>query len=125
MDDTSRTRSHSVDQLDSVHREPTPAQTESAKLEEDQFSTGVAEVVRREKLKTVFAVCVRGLVVLLFALLVAALVVVAIHYLGPERMHWMQEGRLQTVVTFLFSGPIFMFLFLHVRDQLSTADRSR
>lgn len=76
------------------------------------------EHARQEKLRNVFAFCVRVLLALIFFLVATALVCVAWHYLMPESRHWMPEGALKTVSTVLFSGTLFVFLGLYVRDRV-------
>ena len=76
------------------------------------------EHVRREKLRGVFAFCVRVFVVLVFLLIAAALLILAWHYLAPARMHWIADDALEKVSTVLFSGTLFVFLGLYIRDRV-------
>lgn len=78
------------------------------------------EHLRREKLRALFAKGVVCLVALVFLLVGCALIAVAWHYLTPVRWHWMEEEALGTVSTVLFSGTLFVFLGLYVRDRVST-----
>ena len=75
---------------------------------------------RREALRGVFAQCVRRLIALVFILVGTALSVVAWHYLGPSSLHWMSDDARETVSTVLFSGTLFVFLGLYVRDRVAT-----
>lgn len=75
---------------------------------------------RREVLRTVFARCVGYIVALMFFLIAVALVVVAWHYLAPSAWHWMDDEALGTVSTVLFSGTLYVFLGLYVRDRVSS-----
>lgn len=75
---------------------------------------------RREKLRALFAKGVAYLVALVFFLVGCALLVVAWHYLTPASWHWMEDKALDTVSTVLFSGTLFVFLGLYVRDRVST-----
>ena len=60
------------------------------------------------------------IVALLFLLTAVALVVVAWHYLTPAAWHWMDDDALGTVSTLLFSGTLYVFLGLYVRDRVSS-----
>lgn len=75
---------------------------------------------RREDLRAVFAKGVGCLVALMFALIALALFAVAWHYLTPASWHWMDEEALGTVSTVLFSGTLYVFLGLYVRDRVSS-----
>lgn len=75
---------------------------------------------RREKLRAIFAKGVALLVILVFILVGFALLFVAWHYLTPASRHWMEDEALDTVSTVLFSGTLFVFLGLYVRDRVST-----
>ena len=75
---------------------------------------------RREVLRTVFARGVGYIVALMFFLIAVALVVVAWHYLAPSDWHWMDDEALGTVSTVLFSGTLYVFLGLYVRDRVSS-----
>lgn len=75
---------------------------------------------RREVLRTVFARGVGYIVAILFLLIAVALVVVAWHYLAPAAWHWMDDEALGTVSTVLFSGTLYVFLGLYVRDRVSS-----
>lgn len=78
------------------------------------------EHLRAEKLRNLFAIGVRCLVALIFFLVACALIVVALHYLTPASWHWMEDEALGTVSTVLFSGTLFVFLGLYVRDRVSS-----
>ena len=73
---------------------------------------------RQENLRTVFAVCVNITITLVFGLICTALLVVAFHYLAPEDEHWVNPDKIKTVSTILFSGTLFAFLGLYVRDRV-------
>ena len=75
---------------------------------------------RREVLRTIFAIGVECIVVLMFLLILIALVVVALHHLAPATWHWMDDEALGTVTTVLFSGTLYVFLGLYVRDRVSS-----
>lgn len=75
---------------------------------------------RREDLRAVFAKGVGCLVALMFILIAVALIAVAWHYLAPASWHWMDEEALGTVSTVLFSGTLYVFLGLYVRDRVSS-----
>lgn len=75
---------------------------------------------RREVLRTVLARGVGYIVALMFLLIAVALVAVAWHYLAPAAWHWMDDEALSTVSTVLFSGTLYVFLGLYVRDRVST-----
>ena len=76
------------------------------------------EHARQEKLRGVFAFGVRALVVLIFLVIVAALLSLVWHYLAPAHMHWIADDALEKVGTVLFSGPLFVFLSLYIRDRV-------
>ena len=76
------------------------------------------EHARQEKLRSVFSFGVRFLLLLIFFLVASALAVVSWHYLGPANRHWMDDAALKTVSTVLFSGTLFVFLGLYVRDRV-------
>ena len=78
------------------------------------------EHLRAEKLRNLFARGVRYLVALIFVLVALALLFVALHYLTPASWHWMEDEALGTVSTVLFSGTLFVFLGLYVRDRVSS-----
>ena len=92
------------------------ALNEQRKLDSDEKRQ---EHHRREELRAVFARGVRWLVVLAFILLGLALLVVTWHYLAPSSLHWVEDDDLSTVRTVLFSGTLFGFLGLYVRDRVS------
>ena len=73
---------------------------------------------RREKLRGAFAFGVRILLGVIFFLVANALWIVAWHYLMPESGHWMTDDALKTASTVLFSGTLFVFLGLYVRDRV-------
>ena len=56
----------------------------------------------------------------MFILIAVALIAVAWHYLAPASWHWMDEEALGTVSTVLFSGTLYVFLGLYVRDRVSS-----
>ena len=56
----------------------------------------------------------------MFLLIAVALVIVAWHYLAPAAWHWMDDEALGTVSTVLFSGTLYVFLGLYVRDRVSS-----
>ena len=78
------------------------------------------EHLRAEKLRNLFAKGVRCLITLIFSLVACALIVVAWHYLTPASWHWVEDEALGTVSTVLFSGTLFVFLGLYVRDRVSS-----
>jgi len=78
------------------------------------------EHLRGEKLRNLFAIGVMCLVALIFVLVGCALVIVTWHYLAPTWLHWMEDEALGTVSTVLFSGTLFVFLGLYVRDRVSS-----
>lgn len=78
------------------------------------------EHLRREKLRVLFARGVMCLVAIIFFLVACALFVVAWHYLTPASWHWLEDEALGTVSTVLFSGTLFVFLGLYVRDRVSS-----
>ena len=73
---------------------------------------------RQEKLRTVFAWGVIITLSLVFILIGAAMFIVVFHYLAPVHLHWVDKGDLKTVSTVLFSGTLFAFLGLYVRDRI-------
>ena len=73
---------------------------------------------RRERLRSLFANGVMALIVVIFVLVAFALVSVAWHYLGPSQAHWMDDDALGTTSTVLFSGTLFVFLGLYIRDRV-------
>lgn len=73
---------------------------------------------RKEKLRNVFAAGVRALIIVIFVLIGIALLLVAWHYLGLERYKWIPDEDMKTVSTVLFSGTLFVFLGLYVRDRV-------
>lgn len=114
-----------MDPLPPIRPEKTPdedarAQEELRALESQQLEADRQrrEHARQEKLRNVFAACVRSLLVLVFILVALALVSVAWHYLTPASGHWMTAEALKTVSAVLFSGTLFVFLGLYVRDRI-------
>ena len=75
---------------------------------------------RTERLRIWFAIGVRLLVAIIFFWIAIALSVVAWHYLTPESLQWMEPDALGTVSTVLFSGTLFVFLGLYVRDRVTS-----
>lgn len=73
---------------------------------------------RTEKLRDLFSSCVLILVSVVFFLVGLALMLASWHYLASPSWHWMDEGKLNTVSTMLFSGTLFAFLGLYVRDRI-------
>lgn len=109
----------------SIRPEQAPADDVKAKQEVRALEKQALEAdgqrqehARREKLRGVFATCVRGLVVLVFLLLAAALLILTWHYLAPADMHWVADDALEKVSTVLFSGTLFVFLGLYIRDRV-------
>lgn len=98
------------------------AQEEVEALEQKELEATARrqEHQRREGLRTVFATGVGYIVALMFLLIAVALVIVAWHYLAPATWHWMDEEALGTVTTVLFSGTLYVFLGLYVRDRVSS-----
>ena len=76
------------------------------------------EHARREKLRGVFAFWVRTIVALVFSVIAIALLSLVWHYLAPAHMHWIADDALEKVGTVLFSGPLFVFLSLYIRDRV-------
>ncbi len=87
-------------------------------LEQQELDAKGNEHARKEKLRNVFGLGVRVLLVVAFGLIVSALVVLAWHYLGPKEYWWVSENKLQTISTVLFSGTLFVFLGLYIRDRV-------
>lgn len=73
---------------------------------------------RQERLRNVFSRCVVALMVLIFILVGLALFIVAWHYLLPNHLHWVEDDELRQISTVLFSGTLFAFLGLYVRDRI-------
>ena len=73
---------------------------------------------RQEKLRDVFAFGVRVLLVVVFILLAATLVALAWHYIGSPEYLWIPDDKLETISTVLFSGTLFVFLGLYIRDRV-------
>lgn len=76
------------------------------------------EYERKEKLRDVFGMGARCLLGLGFFIVGISLMLVAWHYLTPDSWHWMLGDRLDTMRTALFSGGLFAFLGLYVRDRI-------
>ena len=73
---------------------------------------------RQEWLRGVFALGVIGLLILIFVLIGLALLAVTWHYIAPVKLHWIPDAKLKTISTVLFSGTLFVFLGLYVRDRV-------
>ena len=76
------------------------------------------ERLRKEKLRDVFALAVRCMVVLVFGLIALAPVALTWHYIGHQKLTWIPDEKLETVSAVLFSGTLFVFLGLYVRDRV-------
>ena len=76
------------------------------------------EHTRKEELRDLFALGVRWVLQLVFVLIGAALICLAWHYLAPPEWGWMPEDNMETITTALFSGTLFGFLGLYVRDRI-------
>lgn len=87
-------------------------------LEEQKLENEKRELSRKELLRDTFAKCVRAFVYFAFALLCVTLSIVAFHYLGPEHWKWVTRDDLDTVTTVVFSGGIYAFIFLYIRDRI-------
>ena len=114
-----------MDSLPPIRPEKAPEEDAQAKKELQALEAQRLEADRQrkehtrlEKLRGVFAFGVRFLLVLIFLLLANALWIVSWHYLMPESLHWMTDDALKTVSTVLFSGTLFVFLGLYVRDRI-------
>lgn len=108
-----------------IRPEPAPAEDIQAKREIQALEKQALaadrqrkEHVRQEKLRDAFAACARAFIVLIFLLIAAALICVTWHYLAPPGMHWMASDALETMRTSLFSGTLFTFFFLYLRDRV-------
>ena len=76
------------------------------------------EHTRQEKLRDLFASGVRAILVIIFIILGFTLAFLGWHYLAPEKYWWINDDNLDTIRTVVFSGTIFAFLGLYVRDRI-------
>ena len=50
--------------------------------------------------------------------LIMAIVIVAWHYLAPERLRWLAEDDLSDLLSFIFSRAVISALSLHIQRNL-------
>ena len=96
------------------------AQEEELAIQQDRLESNKQhkEHIRQESLREAFAKWVNRLLILIFALIGLALLSVVFHHLAPVCWRWMPEDDVNTVSTVLFSGTLFVFLGLYVRDRV-------
>lgn len=75
---------------------------------------------RSERLKEWFGWGTSFLLVLAFLLIGVALLSIGWHYLTPKNWHWLEEQTLDTIANTLFSGSLFAFFGLYIRDRINT-----
>ena len=102
------------------HQVTRQAQEESYNIENQDLKADRhrKEHSRTEQLRNVFSMGVVALVRLIFILVGLALLIVALHYFLPNNLHWVEDGKLRQISTVLFSGTLFAFLGLYVRDRI-------
>ena len=66
----------------------------------------ISELNRNEVLRKVCFVCICISIPILALVLLAIILVVALHYLAPEEWAWLNEEQLRPVRSFLFSGSV-------------------
>lgn len=71
-----------------------------------------------EEIRDVFGAGAKWLLRLVFAIACASLLTVAWHYVMPPSWHWVLPDRLDTMSTVLFSGGLFVFWGLYIRDRI-------
>lgn len=74
---------------------------------------------RSERIRNVFGWGTVVLLVLGFVIIGTSLLSVAAHYLLPDCCHWMGDEELDAITTVLFSGGLYAFLGLYVRDRIA------
>ena len=115
MDKSPGVRAESTKEPDDSQAKAETLALQTQNLEVDKQAK---EHLRQEKLRGVFSYCVIAILVLIFVLVGLSIISVVFHYLAPEKWHWMEPGNVKTVSTALFSGTLFVFLGLYVRDRV-------
>lgn len=95
----------------------TTEQEEISKQTLDQ-KTQVAEHTRKERMRQCFGWGTIAVLCTAFMLIIVAIIVVGLHYLTPSSWHWLEDSSLDAITTTLFSGSLFVFFGLYVRDKL-------
>ena len=78
----------------------------------------LAEHKRSERLRDYFGYGTIGLLCTAFILIFFAILSVGWHYLTPTEWHWLEKATLDTLTTTIFSGSLFVFFGLYIRDRL-------
>ena len=73
---------------------------------------------RAEQLRDMYGSGLNWIVRIMVLVLIMAIVIVAWHYLAPERLRWLAEDDLSDLLSFLFSGAVISAVSLHIQRNL-------
>lgn len=77
-----------------------------------------AEHERTERLKDAFSYGAVALLYTAFVMIGVTVLLIVWHYLTPFSWHWIEKTTLHTITNTVFSGSLFAFFGLYIRDKI-------